>query len=199
MLCRALDTDDPPSEIYLRGQQDSVFHQRRDFHTVWHKFCVTARAFSHTAETQGNRGIWPVLWVLTRITGPDLTLVMPAARMDPAHKVLPADGASRRGQCCWWWGAYRQPHSRPEELLPQHTLFYLTIPFPFPEFLERAWRSSRFLSLKRSLHMEIKTFRKGFAMLIALSSAGTLKELKEVWSVTPSPVTAKTVCFQWKV
>lgn len=65
--CCAFSTHDPPykSEFSLRGQQGSVFHQRKIFQPGSLKICPTARAVSPRAEMQGHGVIWAVLWALT--------------------------------------------------------------------------------------------------------------------------------------
>lgn len=90
----------------------------------------------------------------------DLTLALPAARPAPAlHRAPHRQSLSARAALLTAEASTARLHSLPLGT-PRSMLFYLTIPFPFPEFLERVWHRSRFFSFKCSLHMEIKTFRK---------------------------------------
>jgi len=93
---------------------------------------------------------------------------MPAARLDPSpvRCSLQTDRQTDRASLLLVEASAVSLRSLPAELREQHRLFYLTIPFPLPEFLEGAWRGSSLFSLKPNLHVEIKTFRKGLATLI---------------------------------
>lgn len=150
----------------LRGQQDSVFHQRKIFHQreVFHtgslKLCTVARALSHRAEMQSHRVTWPVLWALTSTAQSRPHPAMPVADWTPAlHGAPPRQSLSARAASLTAEASVARLYSLPLGT-PRSMLFYLTIPFPFPEFLERVWHRSRFSSLKCSLHMEIKALRK---------------------------------------
>lgn len=180
--------------VFPERQQDSV-SPKASFSSRQSETLQDAQAVSHRAEMQGHWAIWPVLWALTSTT--QSRPYTCHARLDPSPAWCSPQCLSIQAALLTVEASAARLYSLPLGA-PKSMLFYWTIPFPFPEFLERVWRRSRCFSLKCSLHMEIKTFRKVLGTLIDWTRPAALRcpRSRKRCGASHLLLEAQTVCFQ---